>query len=230
MGNSSDSEATMGNISEYSIMRATKRDIDEVINICRRCFPKSLKKQLHKFVVKRKWIFILESGAVEIYIIKRNGHIISFYELVVDVQLFNGLKGKESNILMIASYLVTAILHPKCAIHAGLNFLKTIRYSLGDNSKSLQGTRTVEAAKIAWGELQGVTQEHRGMGLSKLMQRYILTRCEALGKQVIRAIIDLENMPVLKLHKSFGYNVKDKTKYGYLIEKELIERDDKDFG
>jgi|GEM_PF-5763548 len=207
---------------DYSVAIAGIEDIDDIIKICTNCFPFSFIWKAPVFLLRKKWTMYLNSGSVEVYIIRISNEIACFYELIVDMQLFQKLRKRDQNIdrLIKLSYPFTAITHPECIIPAMKKISKRIKFIFskkqGNKIKS-----NIDITKVAWCELQGVHSRYRGIGLSKIMQRYALKRCEILGKEVLKSISDPNNLPMMKLYKSFNYVITGEGSYGCEVQKYL---------
>lgn len=199
---------------DYSIMKVGFDDIDGIIDIFRNCFPYSFKWNAPRFLLRKQWTLLLQSGSIEIYIIKIDNEIAAFYELVIDIPLFKDIGKKEKNLLLFLSYPYVAVFHPKCIIPA-------IKKLIRENKSSNETAGNIDVIKMAWGEYQGVHSKYRGMGLSKIMQRHILNRCVTLGKNIIGCINEPNNVPVVNLHKSVGYIITSENRYGCVFKKEL---------
>jgi hypothetical protein len=205
---------------DYTIIKAGVNDIDEIIEIFRDCFPYSFKWQTPKFLLRKKLSLYLESGSVEIHIIRIKNEIACFYELVVDIPLFMETAKKEQLMMFYFSYIYVALVHPNCIIPAIKKLIKEFKYKTPKDSDN-RHKKNIDVGKMAWGEYQGVSNKYRKMGLSKVMQKHILSRCVILGKEVIGCINDPDNIPVVKLHKSFGYSITGENKYGCIFQKIL---------
>ena len=205
---------------EHSVIKADIDDIDEIIDMFSHCFPYSFKWHAPRFLLRNKWLSHLQSGAIEVHVIKINGEVACFYELVVDIPLFGKILKKENRLCQFLSYAYVAVVHPKCIIPAIEKLIKGIKY-VNPNKPISATERTVDITKLAWGEWQGVHSKYRGIGLSKIMQKHILNRCVELGKDTIKCINDPDNIPVMNLHKSFGYIITNEQKHGYVLTKYL---------
>lgn len=205
---------------EHNVTKADIDDIDELIDIFSHCFPYSFKWHAPRFLLREKWLSHLQSGSVEVYMIKINNEIACFDELVVDVPSFGDIIKKENRLYQFLSYLYVAVAHPKCIIPAIKKLIKEIKYV--NSNKPINTTKSnIDIKKIAWEEWSGVYSKYRGIGLSKIMQKHILNRCLELGKDTIKCIIAPENIPSMNLHKSFDYIITSEQKHGYVLTKYL---------
>jgi len=206
---------------EHKVFKVSINDIDDLIDICKDCFPNSFNYQGPRYMLKKKWLLYLKSGSVEIYAIRINNEIACFYELIIDIQLFNQTRKKsEKHLMRYLTYLYVSITKPRCVIPTLKKYMKEKIFTTPAMQINHKGD-SFDINKMAWGELQGVHSKYRGSGLSKIMQKHILNRCIELGKNVIGCVNAPDNIPVMNLHKAFGYAIASENKYGFVMKKFL---------
>lgn len=204
---------------EHSIIKAGIEDIDEIIDIRRNCFPYSFEAHSPRFVLRNKWLIKLRSDAIEIYMLKINNNTAGFYELVVDIPLFERMQN-EAILSYFLSYTYVAVFHPKCIIPTIKKLIRETKY-INPNDQSNKTEINIDKQIIAWEESIGVHSKYRGIGLSKIMKKHLLNRCVMLGKDVVKCVVDPNNIPSMNLHKSFGYIITGENKYGCVLKREL---------
>ena len=196
------------------IRLATQNDIERLIDICQRAFPNSLRwKTLRRFS-RKWWLCRIFNPAMDIYILSVDGKVASFYLLIQDLEKYQNEKMNEDNNYEINlwSRIIAVILHPGLLGSTIIRIFRNLFYEFKTDEiiNERINEMKIPISKMAWGELQAVAPEFQGIGLSKIMQDFILSRCKELGKIAIAANLESENRKVIALHEKYGYT---KVKY-----------------
>ena len=207
------------------IQRADLGFINELIDICRKCFPSSLMEIAPRPIAQKRWKLLLTSPSVETYLISVNNKIVGFYVIIIDLFGYTQERANISLFNKIVFFIgeVSGILsHPYLVGYIINKLKKRLNFSIKKKS-ILDGSQMKDAAlnKTVWGELQGILPDYQGKGLAKCMQQFILNRSIEINKEFIAGNVEADNLGTRALLESFGYIATSESYAGIIYKKPL---------
>ena len=187
------------------IRRANENDIEEVIEICRQCFPHSLKHNTFRLFAKIRWRRLILEPGVELYVALCNSQIAAFYLLISDLKKYN-LHQKTNLHKKLLDYLASIggiIRKPGILLKSFKAKLKK-RLLMANNSSGNNHNfePNIEIEKLAWAELRATSPRFQRMQIARKLSNYIYDHCRRIEKQYLGSIIDVNNVASLSLKKS----------------------------
>ncbi len=184
------------------VTRAEYEDIPELIQVCRRSFPDSIKWQGAPVGARRWWKNVMSASAAEIYILQSEGQIAAFSLLITDENLSKTQVSSRPIPLWLT--LLTMVTCPIVA-------LRKARKALSDHFRASESVATAAVPVYwkpetrVWIGLIAVDPSHRGKGFAKQLLKYCDERTAAIGKRVIGLKVDSDNRSAQRLYQCSGY-------------------------
>jgi hypothetical protein len=232
--------------SSYSVVKrlAEKSDLNDLVNICKKCFPDEVLWNV-KSLSRKYWDIALNSDSIEIWIWQINGRIASFGTVVVDLVRWKTEKIYHHQYSWITK-LTALISNPYLTYSKIKKKIWMIKYKI--NKKKQNNNRLIENPEnvsqishkesadnslisysgvycnpetLVWGELAAILPEFRSFGLLALqMIKFGEDRALALGKKEYYSVVHASK-PWFALLDRLGYKRLYEENARFTIRKEL---------
>lgn len=199
------------------IYNATHDDITNLIIICRKCFPKSVRWNGLMLWSKRWWERIIDAEIAEVLIIQTDKKILSFVVLIKDAIQFEGYLAEHH----IPAYIKVISL-VSCINLVAYQFLKKIKFIFFNDLK-IFNYEEYDFRNSTWILLIATDPafQHKGLGLQ------LLNCCEDITKNLNKSSISLKvefhNKQAMKCYERSGYAKIKKVSDGYYYTKVISQ-------
>lgn len=206
-----------------NIREATINDIDEVIDVSRKCFPMSLQVNAIRCIARIYWEFLIKSNSIDVYVITTHKNIAGIYVVITNLDSYN----KEIQVIKfkILPYLelISGILRrPALIKYLIIKIINRIRFYFLEQHETFPASpQKIDIDKIAWEHFLGISPKYRGKGLAKHFQRLIIDRCVTLGKEYIMGKVEPTNREAISLHELSGYIKTNQSSTGFTFTKKI---------
>jgi ribosomal protein S18 acetylase RimI-like enzyme len=189
---------------EPQIIRKTVPDDSvQLIKICERSFPLSLRWQAKRWLARQWWKATLLSEACETWGVEEGDKVTAFCVLVNDEPMW--AKEKEMRSSSIAICLISALCHPITAIYqVGTCLIASFRKPRSVViHKELPGWWFHK--ERLWIELIAVYPDRRGRGLAGILLNHSFLRTKELGRRAIALRVASGNSSAKRLYEKHGF-------------------------
>lgn len=210
------------------IRRATQKDIEGLVKICKESFPGSIRWQNPSLQARRWWTEVIGSLSSETWVCVNNCQIVGLCLLVLDEALY----AKEKRQLggSVFARVCALIISPRVVVHKICEIIADSGSGRGkDFPINIPAPRI---NKRAWIELIAVALQARGQGLAKEMLQFCVNRALQLGREGIQLSTGAANKAAISCYEKSGFvrTAKKSGKYNYtkLLRSQNSWRNEKD--
>lgn len=203
-----------------SICRATRDDIDALLDICLASFPESLRWQSPQSLGRKWWDSALTSSSSESWICVENGEIAGFCVLITDEDE-EAKVGRQRNGSFLDK-LFAVVTHPRLTFFKMQKKIKAVITIASNHSKPGATHSRIESP--TWLGLMAVAPHRRGRSLAKHMLRFCEGRTFELNRHVMKLRVDPENKPARGLYERAGFVCTSQTFTNCIYTKVLSHR------
>lgn len=183
------------------IRRATQSDVDALLNICRKSFPKSLRWQSPRSLGRKWWDIVLALSSSETWVCSENREITGFCVLITDEDEEAKSGGQRNGSFF--DRLFAVVTHPKLSFFKLQKKVRAIMSAVSNHSKPKVAHSRTE--NPIWLGLIAVTPHKRGTALAKHMLCFGENRASQLNRHVIKLRVDPDNKPAQSLYERVGF-------------------------
>jgi hypothetical protein len=190
-------------VDDVRISKVGEESIDDLVKICRESFPDYIWWYGPRFVARLWWSFMLSAPSAEAYMMYSNKKPIGILLIVSDMKSFTIYeKGRSSRKKLLCSLRYLGFfMHPRLAITTIRNFIKRSAHH-----QHVKWQCKLDLESVAWGVLQAISPEYRRIGLARKFLRFAEERGLELQKRTFIASVEPDNISIMNLLRSFGYN------------------------
>lgn len=198
-----------------SVRRAGYEDVGELVNICRKSFPDSLKWRGLTSSAEKWWRIAIDLPCCETWVCLCDGKIEGYVLLISDINRYNQEKKKQRPSL--GTMLLILMIYPRLLI------TKILKRVFSRNSTSIRQVITDDSKKSAdellWVELIAVSPNSRGKGLGAAMLKFCEQRAAELQRKAIKLNVNKKNIDPIRLYERSGFVKTVETRYEYIYTK-----------
>ena len=201
------------------IRQAVCEDIDQLVDICRQSFPRTIRWRIGGKSARCWWRIAISSRSTQVWILEEYRRINGFCVFVIDEQLWQQEKAFRNGNKAI--YFLSALQHPLVACDCIYNRC----YHILTNTKKTIIHQSLPhgwgPSMRTWSELIAVRPERRGAGLGGLL----LEQCELItakmGRWAIAMRVLSDNISAKALYQKCGFDCYSSDNKGDLYAKIL---------
>ncbi len=198
------------------VRRASARDVDALIGICRLGFPDSLRWQGFRPMAGDWWRTVLNTTAAQTWVCEANGTVCGLCVLVVDIDLWTREKARRREAL--THVLLSSLLRPRLAA-AGV--AKKLAKAAGRKRDRANSPTAATSDVGTWIELIAVSPSMRGCGVGKRLLGVCEDCARELGSAALGLCVGAENEPAIRLYEASGFARLSLTGSGWVCVKRL---------
>lgn len=198
-----------------SVRRAKYEDVGELVNICRKSFPDSLKWRGLTSSAEKWWHIALDLPCCETWVCLCDEKIEGYVLLISDINRYNREKKKQRP--SFGTLLLILMIHPRLLITKIFKRIfscnsTSVRQVITDNSKK-------SADELLWIELIAVSPKMRRKGLGVAMLRFCEQRAAELRRKIIKLNVGKKNVGAIRLYEKSAFVKTNETRYEYIYTK-----------
>jgi len=193
--------ATEKESSQFSIRPAKHKDIDALVDICRKSFPYLVRWQIPRFLAKNSWEHMLSSAAAETWVCNSGGQVAALVTLVSNMVVYQSEK-HPPNMSRIKK-LYFHLLCPKLLVKKVLR--KISRLLFGSPMTISTAGNQSEATNFTWIELIAVAPNVRKKGIATRLLELCYERTVQLKMDGMKLTVEPDNIAAHNLYKGFGF-------------------------
>lgn len=184
-----------------SVHQAESKDIEALVEISRKSFPKLLRWQIPRFLSRKRWRQILSSEAAETWVCLANGQLAGYVTLVRDITAFRLEKHQYNRFILrkLYYYLFCPRLFLQMLVRKILMFISR---SIKPDSVIQNGP---EPINCTWIHSIAVDPEMRRNGVATRLLQLCEERTLQLNKVGMKLAVDLDNIVAQNLYENFGF-------------------------
>jgi|GEM_PF-297670 len=207
---------TSRRISELTLRRMDAGDVSEVLQICRWCFPSSLRWHLPDSDGLRWWNRLLELPSCEAWVICLGTDTVGFCVLVKDVDQFRKDKRRLGPKKL---RLLHTIGRPYLSIARPCHYLRALWH--GGKIECDQTYGDCEAQGLAWLEMMGVLPSWWRQGVGHQLLNLCIRRSKDLGFEALKLLVRIDNRGAILFYQKLGFRIVGRHGIGVVMAMDL---------
>lgn len=205
---------------EGRLRRASARDIEALVEICRASFAQSLRWQGMRTVAARWWQAVLTTPAAETWVLEADGALKAFCVLVTD---FPGwLREKARRRVPLLGGLLSLA---RCPQVMGAKVKRAVA-ARKQRRHPIVARGADQPDPTAWVELIAVAPAQRGRGMAGELLKICEKRARALGGSAVGLTVNAASEPAIRLYERAGYIRKSVVGSNFVYVKTLFDSGD----
>lgn len=182
------------------VRRASVRDVDALIEICRQGFPDSLRWHGVRPVAVNWWRAAIDTEAGETWVYAPDDVVFGFSLLITDRELWSREATRRRAGFGCA--LASLLMHPVRAVAV---LRKRIVAALAKRRNQVRASTTDVPSRTTWLELIAVSPSMRGRGVARRLLEVCDDRTLEAGCTAIGLCVDTQNESAIRLYEAIGY-------------------------
>ena len=185
-----------------SVRRAEDKDIDALVEICQRSFPKLVRWQIPRFLSRKRWRHILSSTVTETWVCSVNSRLAGYVTLVRDISVFRLEKHRYDRFVFKKIYCY--LLCPRLFLQM---LTKKMHAFIPRSVKSgpLRQSRT-DLMNCIWIDSIAVNPEMRRNGIATRLLKLCYKRTVQLKMDGMKLAVEPDNIAAHNLYEGFGFH------------------------
>jgi GNAT superfamily N-acetyltransferase len=185
-----------------SIRQAEYKDIEILVEICRKSFTKLVRWQIPRFLSRKRWEYILSSDVAETWVCSANNQLAGYVTLVRDIAAFKLEKHQYDRFFFKKLYCY--LLCPRLFLRMLIRkmYIFTSRPSQPESVRQ----NGPDLINCAWVDSIAVDPEMRRKGIAKKLLYLCKKRALQLNLAGMKLAVDSDNTEARNLYKNFGFH------------------------
>ena len=181
--------------------KAESRDIEELIDISRKCFPEAVRWQIPRILARRRWGKILKSQIADTWVCYLNERVAGYVILIKDN---NATIAKHCHYdRHLLGRIIYLLLCPQLIFKKLARKIRVIR------NKNIIIPKIQDGEKLqnyTWVDSIGVRPEMRKKGVARKLLNICKNRTLELEKEGIKLSVETKNIAAKNLYQDFGFH------------------------